>query len=249
MLTRRQFIRLCATSIATAGISGAQLLTSGYASPHIPVLLYHRVGYSTNYLTVTPDRLDADLKYLANRGYQAISLKQFERFMLDQAVQLPEKPVLITFDDGYYDNYQNAFPVLARYGMSAAFFVITGMLWEPDRMAPRHIQEMLQAGMSFGSHTVSHRSLGELTVEEMRAELDDSKTTLESVLGQSVTFVAYPKGSYNQTTVRIAEELKYTGGFTVINGRCSKEMPDFALRRIPVFGFDKELSRVLAERG
>lgn len=251
MITRRQFIKLCVSTITALTITetGFQMVTSSSGSnPSIPVLVYHRVGYSGNNLTVTPERLAADLEYLRNRGYQAISLEKFENFILDRDVQLPEKPVLITFDDGYLDNYQNAFPLLDRYGMTAAFFVITGLLWTQDRLAPHHIIEMAGAGMSFGSHTVSHRSLAELSDEECRVELSDSKTTMESILGRPVTIIAYPKGSYNQNTIKIAEELKYAGGLTVINGRCNKDMPDFVLKRIPVFGFDKELGRVLAER-
>lgn len=251
VVTRRQFIKLCVSTIAALTISetGFQMSTSTSASnKQIPVLLYHRVGYSGHHLTVTPERLAADLAYLSNRGYQAISLEKFGNFILDRDVQLPEKPVLITFDDGYLDNYQNAFPLLERYAMTAAFFIITGMLWDQDRLAPRHIIEMQQAGMSFGSHTVSHRSLGELSAEEIRSELGESQITLESITGRTVNFIAYPKGSYNQSTIAIAQELKYTCGLTTINGRCSREMPDFILKRIPIFGYDKDLGRVLAER-
>lgn len=252
MVTRRQFVKLCISTIAAMAITetGFQMVASSSGSNQsIPVLLYHRVGYSGHHLTVTPERLAADLDYLTNRGYQTINLEKFESFILDRDVQLPEKPVLITFDDGYLDNYQNAFPLLGRYGMTASFFVITGMLWNQDRLSPRHIIEMEQAGMSFGSHTVSHRSLGELSAEEAKMELSDSKTTLESITGRPVNFIAYPKGSYNQGTIKVAQELKYAGGLTTIDGRCNKDMPDFVLKRIPVFSYDKDLGRVLAERG
>ncbi|MCX7780542.1 MAG: polysaccharide deacetylase family protein [Negativicutes bacterium] len=250
MLSRRRFIKLCASTAAvwSIGASVSRLIVES-AAPAVPALLYHRVGYGRDHFTVSPERFAADLAFLVKRGYQAISLDAFQNFILDRDVKLPEKPVLITFDDGYLDNYQNAFPILKWYGMTASFFVITGMLWEQERLAPQHIVEMAEAGMSFGSHTVTHRSLSELAEEEALSELADSKVTLESILGTEITFVAYPKGSYNQRTIRLASQLGYVGGFSTINGRCYKDTPDFILRRIPIFGFDRDLARVMAERG
>jgi peptidoglycan/xylan/chitin deacetylase (PgdA/CDA1 family) len=252
VVSRRQFIKLCSSTIAALSVTeilNQTVTSSNVAVRYIPVLLYHRVGYTQGYLTITPERFTADLEYLKDRGYQAVSLEKFQNFMLDRDVQMPDKPVLITFDDGYLDNYQNAFSILTQYGMTASFFIISGMLWDENRMTPRHIAEMAQAGMSFGSHTVTHRSLGELSEDEIRTELSDSKITLESILGTPVSSIAYPKGSFSQATVKIAEELGYIGGFTTISGRCSKDMPDFVLKRIPIFSYDADLGKILAERG
>lgn len=252
MLSRRQFLQLCAiTFIATLD---NQLLfpmptSSADGYQKIPVLLYHRIGYTENALTVTPERFAADLTYLASAGYQTISLELFTDFVLGREVRLPEKPMLITFDDGYRDNYQNAFPILQQHNMVASFFIITGIFSWEDRMTPPQILEMSRAGMSIGSHTVSHRPLASLGIDEARTEMQSSKETLENILGKRIAAIAYPQGSFSQDTVQAAKEMDYDCGFTTLSGHCTKDMPDFILRRVPVFRYDREVANAMAARG
>ena len=156
--------------------------------------------------------------------------------------------MLITFDDGYLDNYENAFPILQKNDMLASFFIITGMLPNADRIKPAQIREMAAHGMSFGSHTVTHKALGDLTEEERRMELSYSKIALEDVLGKSVNSIAYPKGSYDENTIQIAQTYGYSEGFTVKQGLCSQISASFHLTRIPVFGFDPDIREVLDKR-
>lgn len=252
MISRRSFIKICASTVAGLGLSNYLLQTpisSGAPNRQIPVLAYHRVGYTRDNLTVTPERLKADFKVLQQEGYCTISLEQFQNFLDDRNIDMPAKPILITFDDGYLDNYQNAYPILKRYGMIATFFIITDMLWVEDRLNPEQIFEMAQGGMSFGSHTVTHRALGQLTWDEIKDELVNSKATLESVVGRTVNAIAYPRGSYNKNVLMIADNAGYKTGFTVNEGICVKDSPDFELRRIPVFKYDGDISEVIAERG
>ena len=96
---------------------------------------------------------------------------------------------------------------------------------------------------------MSHRRLGELTWEEIREELAISKAVLESVLGKKVTAIAYPQGSYSENVVTLAQNLGYTTGFTVREGICLKESPDFELRRVPIFKYDGGIRSVIANRG
>lgn len=252
MISRRFFIKICAS--AMAGISLSKYLlqmptSSGAPNRQIPVLAYHRVGYTRDSLTVSPERLKADFRMLQQEGYCTISLEQFQNFQDDRNIDMPDKPILITFDDGYLDNYQNAYPILKKYGMIATFFIIADMLWTDDRLNPERILEMAQGGMSFGSHTVTHRALGQLTWDEIKDELINSKAVLESVLGRTVTAVAYPRGSYNKNVMMIADNVGYKTGFTVREGICTKSSPNFELRRIPVFKYDGDIADVLAERG
>jgi peptidoglycan/xylan/chitin deacetylase (PgdA/CDA1 family) len=252
MLSRRRFINLCASSFVT--ISCSELLfqvstSSGSGNRKIPVLAYHRVGHTTDNLTVTPERFSNDLASLQQRGYCSISLEEFQKFLDDRNVEMPEKPILITFDDGYLDNFENAYPILRKHEMTGTFFVITDMLWTKDRLTPENIVEMSQGGMSFGSHTVTHRPLGELNPAAIYDELVNSKATLESVLGKKVDAIAYPRGSYNEDVVSIAKSVGYITGFTVREGICIKESPDFELRRIPIFKYDSGVINVIASRG
>jgi len=252
MLSRRSFIKISTSALVS--ISCSQFLfqlpvISGASNRRIPVLVYHRVGYTTDNFTVTPERFTADLQKLQQYGYCAISLELFQSFIDDRNVELPDKPILITFDDGYLDNFQNAYSILKQHGMVATFFIITDKLWTGDRLNPECIGEMAQGGMSFGSHTVSHRRLGELTWTEIQEELVISKGVLESVLGRTVNAIAYPQGSYNDNVITIAQNIGYTTGFTVREGVCYNNSPDFELRRIPIFKYDIGIETVIARRG
>ena len=252
MISRRSFIKACVSTLV--GIGCSELLfrlptSSGARKRQIPVLVYHRVGYTTDNFTVTPERFAADLQTLQKRGYSTISLEQLQLFLNEREIELPDKPVLITFDDGYIDNFEHAYPILKQHGMLATFFIITDKLWTGDRLNPERIVEMAQGGMSFGSHTVSHRRLGELTPADIHDELAVSKAVLESILGKTVNAIAYPQGSYNDNVITIAQNLGYATGFTVREGVCSNNSPDFELRRIPIFKYDSGIEGVIARRG
>jgi len=252
MLSRRSFIKKCGSILF--GISCSELLLqvpigSGASNRQIPVLVYHRVGYTKDNFTVTPERFANDLDILQQYGYCTISLEQMQIFLDDRTIDLPDKPILITFDDGYLDNFTNAYPLLKQHGMVATFFIITDMLWTEDRLNPERIVEMAQGGMSFGSHTVSHRRLGELTWAEVQDELVMSKGVLESILGRTVNAIAYPQGSYNENVLAIAQNTGYVTGFTVREGVCYKNSPDLELRRIPIFKYDRGIIGVIANRG
>lgn len=252
MISRRSFIKVCTSTLI--GISCTEFFFraptgSGAGYRQIPVLAYHRVGYAEGGLSVTPERFNSDLQALQDRGYCTISLDQFQTFMEDRNIELPAKPVLITFDDGYLDNFENAYPILRQRGMVATFFIITDMLWSKDRLSPENIVEMAQGGMSFGSHTVTHRALAGLDRAAINDELVNSKATLESILGRMVNALAYPGGSYNEVVVGIAQNVGYITGFTVREGICLKNSPNFELRRIPVFKYDGGILSVIKNRG
>jgi len=252
MVSRRSFIKICASALMGINLSKVLLelpTANGAGNRQIPILAYHRVGYTTDNFTVTPERLTRDLDTLQQYGYCTISLEQLQRFLTENSVDMPDKPVVITFDDGYIDNYENAYPILKNHNMIATFFVITGLLWTPGRLDPSCIVEMSQNGMSFGSHTVTHRSLGTLTWGEIHNELLVSKTVLESVLGKTVNAIAYPQGSYNENVITLAKNLGYITGFSVLEGSCYKDSPDFELRRIPIFKYDNSIVSVMGNRG
>ena len=249
MLTRRQFIKGCTgAAVAVAGLSffsGQQLLDK--FTKTVPILLYHRVGPETDALTVSVQRFQEDMEFLSQAGYNPLSLAEVKQHMLT-ATPLPDKPLLITFDDGYLDNYTNAFPILQQYGMKASFYIITGFVGQPERMTAAQIREMAAAGMDFGSHTVSHRPLAELTLAEASNELQNSKQALEQIMGQLVAFAAYPCGSYNQDVLDIAKAAGYVGGFSTRYGLAGFAN-HLAIRRIPIFHSDRNISYVMFKKG
>lgn len=233
-----------ATSCAPFAIAAET--SSGTAVAEIPVLLYHRVGATSDPLTVPSARFEQDVKALTEAGYHAISQGQFAGHLRGEAVSLPDKPVLITFDDGYRDNYENAFPILQRYGYKGTFYIITGMIGNKDRVTAEQIRAMDAAGMSIGSHTVNHLALGELSPRQAEEELTISKKALEDLLGKSVPSVSYPKGSFNDRTKELAQAIGYDHGFTVKYGTCARKAEPFTLKRIPIFRFDQTATRVMS---
>jgi len=252
MVSRRKFIKTCVcilVSISCFALLFRLPTSSGAGKRRIPVLVYHRVGYTVDNLTVTPERFATDLQTLQTWGYSTISLEQFQKFLENPDLELPDKPILITFDDGYRDNFDNAYPILKQYGMIATFFIITDYMWMGDRLNSERIVEMSQGGMSFGSHTVSHKRLGDLTASEIQDELVNSKAALESVLGKTVNSIAYPQGSYNDNVLTAVQRFGYVAGFTVREGFCSNDSPNLELRRIPIFKYDTGIEGVIARRG
>ncbi len=247
-ISRRQFIKSSGTSLLT--ILGLQFLTqmptsSGTANQRIPILLYHRVGYTKGSLTVTPERFANDLKLLKEQGYHTINLEQFTAFVYDKEVELPANPILITFDDGYLDNYENAYPLLQKNEMTACFYIISGMIGNKDRVTESNIRDMHSSGMSIGSHTVNHKALDVLSLTRQKKELAESKYTLEDILGQPVEGISYPRGCYNLDTIQLSKEIGYNSGVTTVNGCCSKLSNPFALKRVAVFSFDGDIKYVL----
>lgn len=247
MVTRRQFLIGCASTVAV--ISGTSFI-SEYKKvvKSIPILLYHRVGPEIDDYTVSPIRFQNDMKTLSSKGYTCLSLQQVKQHLEDPSIPLPDKPLMLTLDDGYLDNYTNVFPILQQYAMKASFYIITGMVGAEDRLTASQIREMAAAGMDFGSHTVTHRFLASLTPTEMKTELTQSKFDLEQLLGKSVDFIAYPGGSYNSDTLKLAKEAGYCGGLSTHYGL---EMfnNSFEIKRIPVFHYDRSISYVMLRKG
>jgi peptidoglycan/xylan/chitin deacetylase (PgdA/CDA1 family) len=249
MLTRRQFLKGCTgAAVAVAGLSffsGNRILDQ--LTKSIPILLYHRVGPESDPLTVSTQRFQQDMEFLSWAGYHSLSLEQVRQH-IEAGATLPDKPLLITFDDGYLDNYTNAFPILQQYAMKASFYIITGMVGQANRMSAAQIREMTTAGMDFGSHTVTHRPLAGLTLDEAGTELKNSKYDLEQMMGKSVNFTAYPCGSYNPEVLDIAKETGYVGGFSTRYGFAGFSN-NLAIRRIPIFHSDRSISYVMFKKG
>lgn len=117
----------------------------------------------------------------------------------------------ITFDDGWAGSFDAAGPLLERFGMTGTVFVTTGLIGQPHFADADTIRQAVAGGrFNVGSHGVTHRLIGELSDDEIRRELADSKQTLEEIIGQPVTTIAFPGGSYDRRVVQIARELGYS---------------------------------------
>jgi len=247
MITRRQFLTGCAGAITAISGMGVAMEYKKLSNS-IPILLYHRVGLELDEYTVPTARFEKDMETLCWEGFNTISLEQVKQHLQNPNHPLPDKPMMITFDDGYLDNYTNVFPILQKYSMQASFYIITDMVGLEDRLTVSHIREMAAAGMEFGSHTVTHRSLVELAPEEVELELTKSKHDLERILGKIVDFIAYPGGSYNSDILTIARKAGYIGGFSTHYG-FERFNHAFEMKRIPIFHYDHSVSYVMLKKG
>ena len=205
----------------------------------VPILMYHyirvnpdpsdRLGFS---LSIPPAEFDRQMRYLAEDGYGTVSFDQ----IYDSSQPLPEKPILLTFDDGYADAYTAAFPVLQRYGFRATFYVVTDFVGRPGYLTVEQIREMAAAGMSFGSHSVSHLSLTTLSAERLERELSQSRTQLEGLLERPVLDLCYPLGRFNQGVRQAVERAGYRSATTTQYGFASSGGDQLLLPRIRIWG-------------
>lgn len=170
-------------------------------------------------LSVSPDAFRVQMAYLSEQGYATIDLYDLSRAIVDKG-ELPDRPIIITLDDGYRDNYENAYPVLHELGMTATFFVATEFVDQghPGYMTWSMIEEMAQAGMRFEPHSKSHPDLREQEREFVIYEVLGSMETLEAYIGYTPRYFAYPSGRYDDQVIDIMAELDFWGAVTTTGG-------------------------------
>ena len=201
----------------------------------VMVLNYHKIDNTFISLAVRPDDFEAQMKYLSENGYHTISPDELYDSLAGTG-ELPENPVLITFDDGYVDNYTNAYPILKKYGFKATIFVITSFLGkDKNYMTWDQARELDANGISIESHTVDHKSMTDLTDDQLRMELVESKKKAEKELGHPVEYMAYPTGTYNLHIAEMVKEAGYKAAFTIKYGNVDKASNIYALERVPIF--------------
>ncbi|MHB1133324.1 MAG: polysaccharide deacetylase family protein [Chloroflexota bacterium] len=213
----------------------AQLVAPGT----VPLLMYHyirvnpdpadRIGAG---LSVSPTDFEAQMAFLAGRGYQSILLRDLD----GPAAKRGERVVAITFDDGYADAYDAALPVLAKYGFKATFYIITELVGRPRYLTWEQISALAAAGHGIGSHTLSHPDLRQLGAKELRRQLAGSKAELERRLGQPVFDFCYPAGFYNAAALAAVREAGYDTAVTTRHAWHAPEESRLELSRLRIQG-------------
>lgn len=204
----------------------------------IPVLNYHQINDSEiNALTVPTKEFRKQMDYLKNNGYTTIDPNQLRDY-LAEGKPLPEKPVLITFDDGYMDNYTNAYPILKERNMIATIFLVSDYNDRFDNyLTTDQIREMwLDGGIYFGSHTLSHYELTPLSDSELHQQLRDGKTAVEWKTLEYSEYIAYPCGSFDDRVLDAVKHYGYKGGFTVFYDLVRPGDNPYELSRVPIYG-------------
>ena len=218
----------------------------------IPVLLYHHVNdqeTGRSLLTVSTAEFSRQLQLLRNHGFQTITPEQLGAFMREEQVTLPDKPVLITFDDGHTDNYTQAFPLLKGAGYSATIFMVGINFDRANRLTSAQIRKMTANGFSIGAHSMTHPILTKLNAPKLQAEIRGSKKKAEEVIHAEVGYFAYPGGFYNLATVEAVQMAGFQGAFSVLSGLNQPNRDNiYLLRRIPIFrytDFDQLLEKLI----
>lgn len=204
----------------------------------VPMLYYHSVNPSeANEIIISPEKLKNQLMLIKNLGYNTITIDELNDYLTSNK-NIPEKSIVISFDDGYMDNYTYAFPILKELNMKATIFLITSGIDDGYYLSSDQIEEMASYGIDFESHTVSHKKLDTLTYEEQLSELKNSKITLENLLNKKINTIAYPFGAYNEDTIKAAKEANYTLAFTTKYGNIHIGDSLLELNRIYVNTYD-----------
>lgn len=215
-------------------------------SSKLPVLLYHRVidqkgVHGKHKIHVFKKNFEKQLEFLKKNGYKTLSFSDLE-FYHTMDPRTPK--VMITFDDGYDDNYKIVFPLLKKYNFTAVIFLVSKMKrneWgiaegEPalDLLSDEQILEMSQYGIEFGSHTQTHRDLLRLDSEDARKEIAGSKKDIEDILGVKIISFAYPYGGVDEKLKTLVSESGYTYGISTNTGPYELNDDLMQVRRIEV---------------
>ena len=208
----------------------------------VPILMYHEIGTIPQGLErnlwnlyISPEAFKKQLDTLKNKGYNTITLKDlYEHWTYGK--KIPEKPIVLTFDDGYRSNYEIAYKELIKRDMVATFFIIADKIDNPSYLSKEMIKEMSMNQMEIASHTYYH---SDLRTANLEYELKNSKLKLEEITGQEVMSLCYPYGFYDETVVSKAKEIGYEIGVTVNNGHATINEDRLILSRVEISYFNQ----------
>lgn len=198
----------------------------------IPILMYHHIDDKPGWLYVDPSTFVSQMDYLVGKGYNTVTLPEVTSYLASG--QIPGKPVVITFDDGYRDVFNNAYPILRQRNLKATVFLITQLMEGDQYLTWEQAREL--AGnplITIGDHSLSHRSLASLSEEQIKDEIVSSKNILESQLGIKVNVFSFPYGGYNQTVGKYLTEAGFVAAVTSQSGYSCAKLP-YGLRRIRI---------------
>ncbi|MCM3690425.1 endo-1,4-beta-xylanase [Neobacillus niacini] len=218
----KRFILILLVALLIIPTSWIPKVAEAATNTDIPVLLYHRVvGNPSNQWTDTSIvQFEQTMKYLNDNGYHTLSAEQYVSIMEGKETA-PENPILLTFDDGTPDFITNALPVLKQYNMNAVLFVVSDWIGKGYSMSEEQLESMAdESSVSLQNHTKTHDGAiwgtdggvrSTITKEQAEDQIISANTYLKSITGKDPVLMAYPYGSYNDTTKIVNQEngIKY----------------------------------------
>ena len=211
-----------------------------YIRPHytVPILMYHHIDYGgrDSSLSVSPDNFQLQMRFLSQYDYNVISLAGLVQAKLNKE-KLPRNTVVVTFDDGYEDNYTFAYPVLKKYQLPATIFVIVDAIDEAGYLKQRQLKEMLASGIiTIGSHTLSGEYLPGQTKGKLKQQVESSKQILKAKLSEDIEFFCYPIGGFTSQIQELLKKSGYLAACTTNRGTAQTPLNNdiYAFKRIKI---------------
>lgn len=206
---------------------------------HVPILMYHYVEYVKDKgdtirqsLALTPYTFEEQVKTLAEYGYTFMTNAEVAE-VFEGKTGLPDKPIVLTFDDGYRDFYIDVYPILKKYNAKATAYIISGFLDHPNNMKTSQLLEIARDGLvEIGAHTVNHAWLKGLPQKTVLYELIQSKKDLEALIGRPVVSFEYPYGAFDVPSIKAVAQVGFTSAVSTVPGIDQPLMHRYFLYRL-----------------
>ena len=182
---------------------------------YFPVLMYHQIFDDSHKDCIEKhaihiNEFEKQISYLAEKGYRSITLPDI--FNFDILPHQKKDPIIaITFDDGHHSQFDFGYRILKKHQFIGNFFITVGWVGTSNYVTPKNIEEMSDDGMSIQSHSMTHRFLSDLSIEDLQEELSESKQRLQQMIGATVDFLSLPGGFGSKLVLKMAREQNYRG--------------------------------------
>jgi len=208
------------------------------------VICYHRIrpvnsddNEGTREMVATISQFEAQIKWLVDNKYSFLSPDDVYRYYTDLAYTPPAQAVLITIDDGYATAYDNGLPVLNKYGIKAAWFIMTIPLDKDGFLTKEQVRGLDKAGHYICAHTYSHQNLPTQTDEQLATEIAGGLKELEEIVGHKISYFAYPFGAWDRHVVDKVREYGLKMAFQ-LKDPTDPQVPLYTVRRELITSYD-----------
>jgi peptidoglycan/xylan/chitin deacetylase (PgdA/CDA1 family) len=212
-------------------------ITKKFKGRHVPILCYHALrdtnkddSENEKTYSVSTANFASQIKALADYGYKSITPSELENYWINQT-PLPEKPIMITFDDGRAEQYSIGAQILEKYHFKGVFFIMTVSIGKQNYMNQTEIKSLSDRGHIIGCHTWDHHKITDYKKDDWQLQLSKPKQQLEKITQKPVTYFAYPYGVFNRAAADSVKRRGYTSAYTVY-GKADNRLPLFTLPRI-----------------
>lgn len=203
----------------------------------VPILMYHKIDREEslkNKLAVSPETFQRQMAFLSRNKYNVISLQKLAG-LLKNKEKISHNTVVITFDDGYENNYLRAYPILKKYNLPATIFIIADFIGTPGYMNEAQLKELSGSGLiAIGSHTMKHSVLTKIGGDMLESEVSGSKAFLEEKVGGNVDLFCYPLGAFNEGVRKKVVSAGYISAVATNPGKNYPNDDIYALKRMRI---------------